>query len=123
MMEKEIYDLCRRYQYFYKAHREIKDVALKYGYHSPQLNQATVNIKQKLDEVKDELCVALLRTNAKSVRNLKISTNHPSYHSFISPFTRTYTGRCISSDIEIECDGDELGRLLAKAIYGEHICF
>lgn len=41
-MDRELYDLCRRYNYFYRKYRDIKE--LSYKYHDERLKKVVVDM-------------------------------------------------------------------------------
>jgi hypothetical protein len=42
-MDRELYDLCRRYNYFYRKYRDIKE--LSYKYHDERLKKVVVGLE------------------------------------------------------------------------------
>jgi len=116
-MNREMYDLCRRYQYFYKALKEVESVYHKYGYHAPQLKCACDDIKKKLEDVRNDLVVESLKDGAESVMEFTVSNDYHEYDSWGSPFVRVYSGRPARVDMEISCSDTILSSILSRAIY------
>lgn len=84
-MSRELYDLCRKYKYFYKKHEDVKSWDRKY--HDIDLSYAVMQTKLDLDGVRDDLQSGLFKEYNVICSDIEIEREIMScdYHGFIPP--------------------------------------
>lgn len=70
-MSRELYDLCRKYKYFYKKHEDVKSWDRKY--HDIDLSDAVRKTELDLNRVRDDLQNVLFKEHNVICTSIKIN--------------------------------------------------
>ena len=76
---RNLYDLCRRYVYYYKAYNEFKK--LNQIYWSKSMKYAYDDLKEKLGEVENQIIILILDTLIPDDAYVEISCN-PNFETY-----------------------------------------
>lgn len=72
-MSRELYDLCRKYKYFYNKHKDVKSWDKKY--HDIDLSDAVATTKIQLGLVENELQKALFKEFNVDCNSIEVHEN------------------------------------------------
>ena len=86
--DREFYDLCRKYKYYYKAYQEFSN--LKNIYWSQYMRDAYKDLEKKLSKVEEEMINCMLDSMISTTDTINIQSNviEPDFgfSSRMSPF-------------------------------------
>ena len=115
-MDRKLYDLCRKYRYFYNKHNDVKSWNNKY--HDIDLSSAVEKTASQLSSVEDEMLKELFRVYKFYPMSIDIDREVPYERPIFTNRMKRVPNFCSHSTSNIEVrDAERFIRALSEHMY------